>query len=193
MAAKPKKKKNYVNNDEMYADLVAYKSRCAEAAAAGLSPPPASDYIGRCFIMIAENMARRPNWSGYSYKDEMTSDGIEDMISAVRKFDVDKYTKPFAYFSMICWNAFRNRIRKEKRQAYNKHRNFENVLMGADFNLYGSHSALRQHLEHSQDLVRAYDAKIIADREKKELERIVRSAEKLEKFTVEVDKDDDSV
>lgn len=66
---------------------------------------------------IAHRLAYRPNFINYSYRDDMVGDAIIKMIAALRnkKF---KHAKgnPFSYFTKIAFNAFRNRIKKEKKQ-----------------------------------------------------------------------------
>lgn len=73
--------------------------------------------LGNMIKSIAYNMSFSPNFINYTYKDEMISDAIEKMSRAmVRKcFKVDSGFSPFSYFSMCSWNAFINRISKEKK------------------------------------------------------------------------------
>jgi DNA-directed RNA polymerase specialized sigma24 family protein len=46
----------------------------------------------------------------------MVGDGIVRMFKALmsKKYDREKGTNPFSYFTRIAFNAFRNRIKKEK-------------------------------------------------------------------------------
>ena len=48
----------------------------------------------------------------------MIGDAIVKMYSALedKKFDLETEYNPFSYFNKIAWNAFSNRIKKEKRQ-----------------------------------------------------------------------------
>lgn len=48
----------------------------------------------------------------------MVGDAIIKMYSALedKKFKIDSLFNPFSYFNQIAWNAFSNRIKKEKRQ-----------------------------------------------------------------------------
>jgi DNA-directed RNA polymerase specialized sigma24 family protein len=48
----------------------------------------------------------------------MVGDAIIKMYSALedKKFLIDSAFNPFSYFNQIAWNAFSNRIKKEKRQ-----------------------------------------------------------------------------
>jgi DNA-directed RNA polymerase specialized sigma24 family protein len=69
---------------------------------------------------IANGLARNHRFNGYSnnWKDDMIGDAIQKMYSALERksFRLDSTFNPFAYFNRIAWNAFTNRIRKEKQQ-----------------------------------------------------------------------------
>ena len=66
-------KRNYVNNADFLEALIAYKKACTEAEDAGDEKPRCPDYIGKCIYQIATRLATKPNFSGYSYKDDMIS------------------------------------------------------------------------------------------------------------------------
>ena len=114
------KKKNYVNNKDLLAALIEYKRKCVEAEECGDKNPQVPDYIGKCIMLIAQRLATRPNFSGYMYKEEMVSDGIENCLQYIHNFNPEKSQNPFAYFTQIIWYAFLRRISKEKKQMYIK-------------------------------------------------------------------------
>jgi DNA-directed RNA polymerase specialized sigma24 family protein len=114
------KKRNYVNNKDLLAALIAYRESVAEAEEGGDKKPQVPDYIGKCIMMIAQRLATRPNFSGYMYKEEMISDGIENCLQYIHNFNPEKSQNPFAYFTKIIWYAFLRRISKEKKQMYIK-------------------------------------------------------------------------
>ena len=125
------RKKNYVNNPEFLQAIVDYKKLCVEAEDSGDDKPQIPDYIGECIYQISTRLASKPNFSGYSYKDEMISDGLENAIQALKNFDPQKSSNPFAYFTQIIWYAFLRRIDKEKKQVYIRHKVTEqSVLTG---------------------------------------------------------------
>ena len=41
----------------------------------GSEPPRISNYIGECFLKIANGLSYRPNFINYTYRQEMISDG----------------------------------------------------------------------------------------------------------------------
>ena len=126
--AEPKTPPNhYVNNAEFLAALLDYKAQVQKAKDAGLDIPPISNYIGDCFIKIATHLSYKSNFINYSFKDDMISDGIENCLTAVAKFDPSKSSNPFAYYTQIIYFAFIRRIQKEKKQLYIKYKSTEHI------------------------------------------------------------------
>ena len=115
-------KKHYVNNADFLASLIDYKERCRKAKKDKKEDPPIPNYVGECFLKIAEHLSRKPNFVSYSFRDEMISDGIENCIQYFRNFDETKSKNPFAYFTQIIYFAFLRRIQKEKKQLYVKYK-----------------------------------------------------------------------
>jgi hypothetical protein len=123
VTTKVKRSKNdYVDKKEMYEAFVRWKLKIKDAKEAELEEPRVPEYIGKCIQLIAINLAKAPNFSGYSYKDEMISDGIENCLTYIKNFDPEKSTNPFGYFTQIIYYAFLRRIQKEKKQVYTKHK-----------------------------------------------------------------------
>jgi len=77
--------------------------------------PQVTDYIAKCFLDISTHLAYRRNFSGYSYKEEMIMDGVEVCLRYWHNYNPEK-GPPFAYFNRLCWQAFVNRIKKEKHE-----------------------------------------------------------------------------
>lgn len=71
-------------------------------------------------VKIAEGLSYNWRFINYtkSWKEEMVGDAILKMYLALEKksFDIDSEFNPFSYFNMIAWNAFSNRIKREKKQ-----------------------------------------------------------------------------
>ena len=129
MAVDKKKKPHYVNNKEFLQAMVEWKAKCREAEKAGKPQPPITNYIGECFLKIANHLSYRPNFINYTYRDEMISDGIENCLQYVHNFNPDKSNNPFAYFTQIIYYAFLRRIQKEKKQAHVKNKLIENMTV----------------------------------------------------------------
>ena len=125
MAQTKKKSEHYVNNKEFLAAMVEYKKIVNKAKRNKLKNPPVPDYIGECFLKIANHLSYRPNFINYTYKEEMISDGIENCLQYINNFNPEKSSNPFAYFTQIIYYAFIRRIQKEKKQLYIKYKTMD--------------------------------------------------------------------
>ena len=117
MATDKKKKPHYVNNKEFLQAMIEWKAAVREAEANDEPRPQVTNYIGECFLKIANHLSYRPNFINYTYREEMISDGIENCLQYINNFDPDKSKNPFAYFTQIIYFAFIRRITKEKKQS----------------------------------------------------------------------------
>ena len=163
-----RKTRNYVNNADLLAALIAYQKDCREAEDAGEDRPRVPDYIGTCIFQIATRLATKPNFSGYSYKEDMISDGIENCLLYINNFNPEKSQNPFAYFTQIIWYAFLRRIQKEKKQMYIRFKSSQQMIAagetytGEDLNLQ-----LNTTADYMNDFVKDFEDKLQRDKEKK--------------------------
>lgn len=111
--------------------MVEYKKGIKEADAVGKQRPRIPEYIGACFLLIAENLSYYWKFKNYSslYKDEMIGRAIETCIKYASNFDTDKYTNPHAYFTTVCYRAFQYKLKEEKKQLYIKYKNAQNSFI----------------------------------------------------------------
>ena len=119
-------KKHYINNADFCKALVDYKEAVALAKKERQPKPSIPNYIGECFMKIAEGLSHKPNFINYTYRDEMIADGIENCLMYFENFDPQKSNNAFAYFTQIIYYAFLRRIQKEKKQLYVKYKSTEN-------------------------------------------------------------------
>ena len=131
----PKKPKQYVNNADFLKALVDYKEDCVLSTKNKTAPPAIPNYIGECFMKIAEGLSHKPNFINYTYRDEMMSDGIENCLMYFANFDPTKSKNPFAYFTQIIYYAFLRRIQKEKKQQYVKYKATEQMGILDEFEM----------------------------------------------------------
>lgn len=113
----PKKRHHYVNNAEFLAAIKERKELIKQAEAEGKPKPPLTNYLGECILKIATHISYKPNFIGYTFKDEMISDGIENCLLYFDNFDPEKSSNPFAYYSQFIHFAFIRRIQREKKQT----------------------------------------------------------------------------
>jgi len=81
------------------------------------------NYFGEMMLIIINNILTRPNFSGYSYKNEMKSLAIEHILKYTWRFSPYKqskitgqYVSAFTYISTICFNAFVATINSQNKE-----------------------------------------------------------------------------
>ena len=107
---------HYVDNQRFLEEMTKYQQERKEAKDKGLDDPMCPEYIGECFMKIANRLSYRPNFINYAFRDDMISDGIENCVQYMSNFNPEKSKNPFAYFTQIVYYAFLRRIAKEKKQ-----------------------------------------------------------------------------
>ena len=120
-----KKPEHYVDNKLFLAKMIEYKKTCNKAEREKKEKPPVTNYIGSCFLKIANHLSFRPNFINYTFRDDMVSDGIENCLQYLSNFNPRKSKNPFAYFTQIIYYAFLRRIEKEKKQLYIKYKTMD--------------------------------------------------------------------
>lgn len=129
------KEKFYVNPQEFDEEIVSY-----------YNSGHMSDNLAQMVSKIANKLSYAPNFINYTYREEMVGDGIIRMFKALtsKKYDHAKGSNPFSYFTRIAFNAFRNRIKKEKhlRDTHEKYQN-ELLLFSENYNTIIKNNQLR--------------------------------------------------
>lgn len=119
------KNSHYIDNKKFLEEIIKYKKEVKKAKRENLPKPGVNNYIGQCFMDIAENLAKKPNFANYPFKEEMIGDAVENCMMYTTNFDTAKSKNPFAFFTQIIFYAFLRRIQKEKKQLYIKMKQFE--------------------------------------------------------------------
>ena len=112
-----KKSEHYVNNADFLEAMKGYRKEVNKAIKDKKDKPLVGNYIGSCFLKIANHLSYRPNFINYTFRDDMISDGIENCLQYLDNFNPAKSKNPFAYFTQIIYFAFVRRIQKEKKQV----------------------------------------------------------------------------
>ena len=113
---KAKEKPHYVDNKKFLEAMTEFRLKVITAEEKGKKRPMVTNYIGECFLKIANHLSFRPNFINYTFRDDMISDGIENCLQYMDNFNPEKSKNPFAYFTQIIYYAFIRRIQKEKKQ-----------------------------------------------------------------------------
>ncbi len=119
----------YIDNKMLFEALCEHKKLCRKAKREKKLDPIPSEYIGECILLLSRRIGTRSCFSGYSFLEEMISDGVENSIQyGISNFD-PKRSNPFSYFTQIITWAFIRRIQKEKKQQYIKLKNMQNYQL----------------------------------------------------------------
>ncbi len=164
---KPRERPHYVNNKEFSQSVVDYVTSVNEARSKEKEEPRITEYIGTCFLKIAEGLSHKPNFSGYTYREEMVMDAVENSIKAIMNYDVKKATRTglpnaFAYFTQITYYAFLRRIAKEKKQQDIKERYIDHAGASAfmDISDHPDSNGIVDRVRYRSQQIRERDGKI---------------------------------
>lgn len=148
-------KNHYVNNKDFFDAMVHFRNSVRIAKAEERPRPRVSDYIGHCLKEIAVNLARKPNFMNYPFRDEMIGDGIENSLMYIDNFDPEKSQNPFSYFTQIIYYAFLRRIQKEKTQLYTKYKLMDSLDLQTYQNdlIESSIDIKHEHTDWSQEYI----------------------------------------
>jgi len=174
-------KEYYVNNKDFYNALVQYQTVVSEAKASGKKIPQIPDYICDCFIRIANRLSYKYNFTGYTYRDDMISDGIENEVKSILNFD-SQYTNPFSYFTEIVYKAFVRKIQREKKQLYIKCLSLRDVLSECEENTIPKQN--NYYTQVSDEFIEQYELSKAEKKKRKKNPVLV-----IDEFLVDLEKD----
>jgi hypothetical protein len=166
-----KKQKHYINNPDFLQALMDYKAEQKRCKTNKLPDPPIPNYIGECFMKIAEGLSHKPNFINYTYRDEMMSDGIENCLMYFDNFDPAKSKNPFAYFTQIIYYAFLRRIQKEKKQLYVKYKATEQMGILDEFEMLEFEDGITRQFELYENISEFIENYEDAKKAKKEVKK----------------------
>lgn len=162
------KKRNYVNNPDFLQALIEYKQSCKHAKEAGVELPVVPKYLGECIYHISNRLSTKPNFSSYSFREDMVMDGIENSLLYIHNFDSEKSSNPFAYFTQIIWFAFLRRIAKEKKFFYAKLKSSQALLMMGETHVGGGEVLMNLNLDadYIDTFIKDFEDKLARDKAK---------------------------
>ena len=160
---------HYVDNQRFLLEMTEYQNERKTAKENGIELPPCPDYIGECFLKIAQRLSFRPNFINYAFREDMISDGIENCVQYMNNFNPEKSKNPFAYFTQIIYYAFIRRIQKEKKQLYIKYKTMD------------SNSSLGDNVEVSADDTQNYVYETMTNDQKVNMYDIISNFEEAKK------------
>lgn len=84
---------------------------------------------------------------GYTYKEDFISEAILTVLKYIQNFNPEKTTNAFSYVTQICYHAFINYIKKQKKHSAIKDLCFQNqnfineetyAQRGVDYTIFNS-------------------------------------------------------
>lgn len=124
------KPKNYLNNRDLYDELI----KCQQTGRM-------SEHLGKMFVLLSEKYSTHRYFNQYSFKDDLISTGTLACCNAFMKFDPNKSSNPFAFFSSVVYHSFLQTIKKEYKQKDIK----DSVLVENELNpSYGYEDRLKE-------------------------------------------------
>lgn len=189
------KKVYYLDKQEFLNKIIDYRRTCRKAKKAKKAKPKIPDDIALCIVKIAENAAKGSRYSGYTFRDIMIADAVENCIRYFENFNPRHVKKnPFGYFSQCCIYAFWRTIENEKKELYGKYKIAQQAGIMGEFGLEtvdGDDSNGADNIQQQQvydninDFIRKYEDSIDRKRKKKaerKASKKVKATKGLERF-----------
>jgi hypothetical protein len=159
------RKRNYINNREMFDVICQWQDDCRVAEADGNERPQMPNYLAECFMQIANRYATKPNFAYYPFREEMVSDSILTCVKYCKNFNREKSNNPFAYFTQFVKNTFLQRINAEKKNLYLKYKNYQELQLSEQLN--GDEGLAAPDLnEISHEFIRGFEEKMLSEKKR---------------------------
>lgn len=108
-----KKKKNYINNKDMLAEVIKSKEQ-----------GEMTDKFARMIMLLVKRYSGQGSYSGYTYVEDMESYALYIVCKVWNSFDPERYDNPFAYFTQTIKRAFWQYMHQEE-----KHRDIRDAML----------------------------------------------------------------
>ncbi len=96
---------NYLNNKDLMVEVLKSKEQGRM-----------TDKFALMLKMLTEKYAKKGNWSGYTYNEDMQGFALLVLVDKWATFDPEKSQNPFAYYTQAIKRAFLQFMKKEKDQ-----------------------------------------------------------------------------
>lgn len=136
-----KRKKNYLNNKDLLAEVIACKQDDKQ-----MSPK-----LAKMLTLLCARYASRPQYSGYTYNDDMQSYALMQIVKTWWKFNEELSDNPFSYYTRCYERSFKQFLNQEK-----KHRNIRDELLLSS-GMAPSHTYLTEYEQSMHDDPYSYD------------------------------------
>lgn len=114
-----------------------------------------TERLGEMFIKLASHYLNRYEWRNYTYKDEMQSLCLVYMCQCWNKFNPEKTTQAFSYFTQVCYSACLRHLAYEKKASRVKDNLYGNYNLTMQTNFINHYD--KSSVKSSDDVVYKYD------------------------------------
>ena len=97
---------HYVTNAQLLPEIKACKENGGKL----------SSTLAKYLNMIAERYSYSPSFGGYSFREDMVSFAVVNLVANWYKFDPAKSDNPFAFYTTACYRSFLQYLADEKKQ-----------------------------------------------------------------------------
>jgi len=135
-----------------------------------------SDELANMFQLLAKNLLRKGNFSGYTFKDDLYSDAIYDLLKYSHNYNPEKGVSAFGYITTIAYQSMVRRIVKEKKYHERKIRLLQNTSVTDIYETIDNEEYDNEYLENIKQM---YETRLPAEKEKTEKPPVVTSLTEL--------------
>ena len=132
-----KKKSNYLNNKDLFAETVKSKEK-----------GKMTDELAKMLQLLTMKYAKKGNFAGYTYNTDMQAYAMLMLVKTWDSFKPEKSSNAFAFFTQCIKNSFIQYLNQEKRQ-----RDVRDKLLVAN----GKNPSYNYQLEYEQNRNFAHD------------------------------------
>ena len=101
------RKVNYLNNKDLLLEIAKSKEQ---------DPAQMTDKLAHMLQTLAARYAKRGNFAGYSYNEDMQAFAMMMLVRTWKSFNPEKSSNPFAFFTQCIKNSFIQYLKAERRQ-----------------------------------------------------------------------------
>jgi DNA-directed RNA polymerase specialized sigma subunit len=77
-----------------------------------------TDKLARMLMLLTDRYSRKANFNGYSFREDMVSAALINLCQNALKFNPEKSSNPFAFYTTAIKNSFLQFMLDEKKQRY---------------------------------------------------------------------------
>lgn len=115
VTTKPRKRapRNYLNNNSLLQEVIKSKEQ-----------GEMTDELVKMLMLLIDRIGSKGNYSGYSFLDDMKGNAALTLVRVWMKFNPERSSNPFAYYTQVIENAFKQDLTSERNQ-----RNIRDALL----------------------------------------------------------------